>query len=281
MIVEPVLLLGATGMLGRAWSMTLRRMGAVFDAPSRAELDLADENTLAVVSSRRWRMVVNCAAWMDVDGAEAHEEEAQRVNGTGVGVLARGCAEADAFLLHYSCDDVFEGAAGRPIGVGHIRNPVSAYGRSKALGEELIELSGCRRLIIRTSWIYAPWGCNFVREVARRLIERPVVEVASDRRGRPTSAEHLVRISMRLLEARATGTWHAADGGDCSRFELASFIASSLPGAGRVEAALAAVRSGAGRGPRFSVLDLSRTEARLGPMTDWRINLADVLTRLE
>ena len=286
MLQGPVLILGGSGMLGRAWVELLARAGVPHDAPPRALVDLSREESLRSVEQGAWRAVVNCAAFTDVDAAEREEARAMQVNAFGPARLAEACGRAGVPLLHYSSDFVFDGSA-KHMGVGHIRRPVNAYGRSKARAEELIETSGCRWLIVRTSWIYAPWGDNFVRTLARRLVERPLVPVVNDLRSRPASAELLARHSMRLLEAGTEGIWHLTDAGDpCTPYDIACEIASSIAGAAGVQPDTWA--SFAARGPvpraarpRTSVLDLSRAEARLGPLPDWRTALADVLRRLE
>ena len=101
-----------------------------------------------------------------MDGAEAHEAEAEIVNGTAVGALADRCAATGSMLVHYSTDYIFDGRGDASYPVDHPTSPVNAYGRSKLIGEQLIEQSGCRHLLIRTSWLYAPWGKNFVRTIA-------------------------------------------------------------------------------------------------------------------
>src|SRR5690606_13755547 len=113
------------------------------------------------------RLVINCAAWTDVDGAETNEEQATIANAIGPGQLATRCAEIGAALVHFSTDYVFDGAASAPYPVDYPLAPVSAYGRSKAAGEQAILAAGGRALTIRTSWLYAPWGKNFVRTIAR------------------------------------------------------------------------------------------------------------------
>lgn len=287
MIQGRVLILGGSGMVGRAWREMLSRSGTGFDAPGRDVIDLERPESLLVMEGGPWRTVVNCAAMTDVDAAERDPAAALRINGDGAGKLAEMCSRVGAALIHYSTDYVFSGRSRRAAAVGHVREPINAYGRSKARGEELIETSGATWLIVRTSWVYAPWGRNFVRATARNLRERPIVRVVEDQVGRPTSAEHLARVSLRLLESGALGIWHVADGGEpCSRLDMASEIAAQLHGSGRVEGvsweqarrdnpALTAAR------PSYSVLDLSRTIGWLGDVPDWRVLLAGVALRLE
>lgn len=267
-------------MLGRAWCALLARMRVPHEAPSLADLDLTRRETLRAVAAGPWRVVVNCAAWTDVDGAEANEAAATAVNAHGAAELARACRSAGALLVHYSTDYVFDGRATAPIPVDAPRHPIGAYGRSKALGEEAIEAAGCRYLIARTSWLYAPWGKNFVRTIRALLTEKPRLRVVNDQKGRPTSATHLAEASAALIGSGAEGLWHVTDGGECTWFEFAREIASLTPGACPVEPCSTAEFPRPAPRPVYSVLDVSETERRVGPLPHWRDNLADVMNRL-
>jgi len=278
---EPVLVVGADGMLGRAWCGLLSRLRVPHEAPSLADLDLTRPETLRAVAAGPWRVVVNCAAWTDVDGAEANEDRATAINGIGVAELARACRSAGAMLVHYSTDYVFDGRATEPIPVDAPRRPLGAYGRSKAKGEEAIEASGCRFLIARTSWLYAPWGKNFVRTIRALLTEKPLLKVVNDQRGRPTSAAHLALTTARLIDRGAEGLWHVTDGGECTWFEFASEIAAQTPGACPVEPCSTSEFPRPAPRPAYSVLDISETERMAGVLPHWRENLADVMNRLK
>jgi dTDP-4-dehydrorhamnose reductase len=275
--IEPLVVVGATGMLGRAFQALLAREQLAFSAVDVPQVDLTDPESVAGCVAAGVRTVINCAAYTDVDGAETHEHLARAINGEGVAMLARRCRELGATLVHYSTDYVFEGHAERPYAVDHPRAPLNAYGRSKAVGEELLEQSGCRYLLIRTSWLYAPWGKNFVLTIRELARTRDALKVVSDQVGRPTSAEYLAESSLALLRANATGTYHVTDGGQCSWFEFARSIAEHAGGRCRVEPCTSAEFSRPALRPAYSVLDLSRTEALLGPSRPWQDNLERVL----
>ncbi|MDX2116070.1 MAG: dTDP-4-dehydrorhamnose reductase [Planctomycetota bacterium] len=281
-LASPVLLLGARGLVGSAWRARLERLGTPFDAPTRRELDFEKPEHLDSIARGPWRTVINCAAWANVDSAEAAENEAAAVNGHAPGRIAAACARSGARFLHYSTDYVFDGRARKPYSVGHVRAPINAYGRTKALGEELIETSGASWLIVRTSWVYSPASQGFLRSVARALREQPEVRMISDQLSRPTSVDHLVRTSARLLATNAQGIWHVTDGGVASRYDMACEIAAALPqgGAARVVPIPASEASRPAPRPAYSVLDIARTEARLGPMPDWRTLLREAAHNL-
>ncbi|QKK07424.1 MAG: dTDP-4-dehydrorhamnose reductase [Planctomycetota bacterium] len=284
---DRVLILGSRGMLGRAWTGLLTAHGIPYDVLGRDRLDLEDLDAARSVDVASYSHLINCAAWTAVDDAETEYDRAHTANAEAVGVLARRCAEADTRFVTYSTDYVFSGVAESPYRTDHPREPVNAYGRSKAAGEVLLEqlgAAGAPWLCIRTSWVYAPWGRNFVRTIANAARTRPELRVVDDQRGRPTSAEGLARTSLGLLLADATGFAHATDGDECSWFEFACEIVR-LARTGAEPAAV--LPCGSDEYPRpaprpaYSVLDISRTEALIGPMTPWQVALADVMRRLD
>jgi dTDP-4-dehydrorhamnose reductase len=216
-----------------------------------------------------------------VDGAEKDFAGACVANGSGVGALAGRCREVGATLVHYSTDYVFNGRATRPYRTDDPRDPLNAYGKSKALGEEAIEASGCSYLMVRTSWLYAPWGKNFVRTIAGLVKRKESIRVVDDQRGRPTSCEPLAETTLRLMEERAEGMCHGTDGGECTWFEFAREIARLVGSSCRVEPCTTAEFPRPAKRPGYSVLDLSKTEELIGPRALWQVTLADVIPRLE
>jgi dTDP-4-dehydrorhamnose reductase len=280
-VLTPITILGAAGMLGRAWRELCDRHGLDHRDLDVPQIDITDPTSIADVLGDQAGTVVNCAAFTDVDGAEEHEDVARRVNGEAVGHLAAHAHRTGATLVHYSTDYVFDGQASEPYPIDHPRDPLNAYGRTKAVGEETLERSPCRSLLVRTSWLYAPWAKNFVRTIARAARLRDELQVVHDQIGRPTSAEHLAATTLTLLEAEATGVFHVTDGGQCSWYEFACAIAAHANPDCRVAPCTSDVFPRPAKRPAYSVLDLSRTEALVGPMPTWTENLADVLRRLE
>lgn len=273
------LLISPDGMLGRAWRTLLQEKELPFEAVSYPEFDITSDASLARVSGGSYERVINCAAWTDVDGAEEKEAEATAVNGDAVGRLATACAEAGSVLVHYSTDYVFPGDASVPYPVDGAHDPVNAYGRGKARGETLIRSSGAQHLILRTSWLYAPWGKNFVLTMRKLGAERETLTVVDDQRGRPTSAQHLASASLGLLEAGARGTLHVTDGGECTWHEFATAVVATVNPACDVQPCSSDAFPRPAVRPAYSVLDLAPTEAILGPMPQWRDNVAAVLAQ--
>lgn len=278
-----MLVLGGGGMLGRAVQVALRGRGTPFQAPPRSDADLLRPESLEAGIATH-ATVINCAAWTDVDGAEAAEAAATQLNGQAVGALGALCRKHGSFLVHYSTDYVFDGRGTSPYPIPTAHNPMNAYGRSKALGERLLadEVSrGLNALVLRTSWLYAPWGKNFVRTIAGAARQRPVLRVVNDQRGRPTSCEVLAQTTLRLLDAGASGVMHAADGGEATWFDFATRIAAFASKTCRVEPCSSSEYPRPACRPAYSVLDLSRTEQLLGPLPAWTSSLDSVLSRLE
>jgi dTDP-4-dehydrorhamnose reductase len=282
MLTGPILVLGgASGMLGRAMTAALVARGLQHDVVERDRFDLCRDETITSGVPSGVRAVINCTGWTNVDLAETQEEEATLINGLGVGKLAERCKQVGAVLVHYSTDYVFAGQATEPYAVDQPRAPLNAYGRSKAVGEELVERSGVEHLLIRTSWVYAPWGKNFVRTIVGAAQKRPTLRVVDDQRGRPSSAEQLAETSLRLLDAGGRGTFHASDAGECTWFEFARAAIARAGLSCQVEPCSSAEYPSPARRPSYSVLDLSRTEALIGPLVPWEDSLARVVPRLE
>ena len=276
----PIVVLGGTGMLGRAVCETLAAQGVPFVAPPRSEVDLARFETFGPGIASGTRAVINCTGWTNVDAAEASEAEATVINGHGVGKLAERCKEVGAVLVHYSTDYVFPGNASTPYPVDHPRAPLNAYGRSKAVGESLLEQSGAEHVLVRTSWVYAPWGKNFVRTIVGLARTRPTLRVVNDQLGRPSSAEQLAATSLALLAAGGRGTFHLSDGGRCTWFEFARAAVARAGLACQVDPCASSEYPSPARRPSYSVLDLSRAEALIGPCKSWQECLDGVVPRL-
>lgn len=284
---DGIVVLGAGGMLGRAWCELLDARGIEYRGLRRADCDIADAASIrsAIAGAP---IVVNCAAYTDVDGAETHEDEATRINGEAVGLLGQACAQAGARLVHYSTDYVFNGertgdlTSALPYRCDEERDPVNAYGRSKAAGEIALEpmigSGALDALIVRTSWVYAPWGKNFVLTIAKLAAERDELTVVDDQHGRPTSALGLAETTLTLLDNQVEpGIWHATDGGRCTWFDFATAIAEKIESGCIVKPCGSDQFPRPAKRPAFSVLDLSETEEVIGPMSPWEDQLDRVL----
>jgi len=275
------LVTGAAGMLGRSWTRLLEARGIDHLAASRNLLDITKDDAVerSLVPGTKW--VINCAAWTDVDGAESHLEDAEAVNGLAVSRLADRCLKVGAKLVHYSTDYVFDGKQSSPYRTDHARAPINAYGRSKALGEELLEQSGVDHLLVRSSWLYAPWGKNFVLTMRDLVGTRSHLRVVDDQRGRPSSCGHIAEATLALIDKHCVGTYHVCDGGECTWFDLASLVRDVVNPDCVIEACTSEEFPRPAPRPAYSVLDLTATEGLLGPTSDWRGRVTRVLEALE
>lgn len=268
---------GADGMLGRAFRELLGGSEADARFGDVATCDVRSRESVRAFIGDDAEVILNCAAWTDVDGAEADEAAATAVNGDAVGVLAAHARDIGAVLVHFSTDYVFDGCATAPYPVDAPRAPVNAYGRSKARGEELLEASGAAHLLVRTSWLYAPWGKNFVRTIADAARSRDTLKVVDDQRGRPTSARELARRTLALLATGARGAFHLCDGGEATWFDLAAYVARLVAPRCHVEPCSSAEFPRPAQRPAYSVLDCSAAEERIGPAPDWRVSVRECL----
>ncbi len=208
------LVTGAAGMLGQDVLAVLKSAGIDAVGLRRGDLDITDPDAVrAAVEGAD--VVVNCAAWTDVDGAETAEEAATAVNGTGVRVLAAACAAARARLVHVSTDYVLPGDAAEPYAEDAATGPVNAYGRSKLVGEQAVaELLPQDGYVVRTAWLYGEHGPNFVATMLKLAAQRDSLDVVDDQHGQPTwshaLARHLVDLGLAASAGRAPGgVYHA------------------------------------------------------------------------
>jgi dTDP-4-dehydrorhamnose reductase len=260
-------------MLGRAVVAAARERGHDVVPIGRDAADVTDAATVAaVLREAAPDVVVNCAAWTDVDGAEADEAGATAVNGTGAGNVAAAAAAARARVVHVSTDYVFDGAQREPYVETDPVAPQSAYGRSKLAGERAVADGAPDHAIARTAWLFGAGGRNFVDTMLRLGAERDEVTVVTDQVGSPTWTGHLAPALLDLAASPANGVFHVAAAGACSWHELAveAFRRAGLRCAVR-EATTAAFPRPAPR-PAFSVLRSARPETPALP--DWQDGLA-------
>jgi dTDP-4-dehydrorhamnose reductase len=201
-----------------------------FDSAAPLKADFAQPDSLpALIRAVRPDAIVNSAAHTAVDKAEIEPELAHAINATAPGVIARAAAALGVPLVHYSTDYVFDGSGSAPRDEEAATGPLSVYGRTKLEGEALIRASGCRHLILRTSWVYAARGGNFARTMLRLAAERAALKVISDQIGAPTGAELLADVSAHalrrlLVEPALSGTYHCVAGGETNWYDYARLV---------------------------------------------------------
>lgn len=285
--MKNILITGANGQLGRE----MRRLGELssnnYIFTDVEELDITDSAAVAAfLSENKTDVIVNCAAYTNVDKAEGDEASAMLINATAVKNLAEAAKSIDATLFHISTDYVFGHEGNTPRTEEMPLNPLGVYGRTKLAGEEAIASVGCKALIIRTAWLYSEFGNNFVKTMLRLTAERETLNVVFDQVGTPTYAGDLALTIFSIIEgdiyAGNEGIYHFSDEGVCSWYDFAVEIAR-LSGHGKCrilpchsnEFPSPVMR------PPYSVLDKTKIKNRFGiDIPHWRESLLYCLKRI-
>jgi dTDP-4-dehydrorhamnose reductase len=268
------LVTGAGGQLGTDVVDVLRVYRADVVACDHTRLDITDPEAVdAVLLGAAPDVVVNCAAYTDVDAAETNEGAARRLNTVGPGLLARWCAQHRARLIHVSTDYVFSGDADSPYVEDAPTDPRSAYGRTKAGGERAVAAAGGDCHVVRTAWVYGATGRNFVKTIARLAKERETLDVVDDQLGSPTWSLHLARalVALSVADVRP-GIWHCTGAGEATWCGLARAVLAEMGlDPARVRATTSEAFQRPAPRPSYSVLSDDRwREAGLPTMAHWR-----------
>ena len=260
-------------MLGQDASAAAIAAGHEVRACDHGELDVTNAGAVrTLLDGVKPDAVVNCAAWTDVDGAEAAEQRALGVNGPGAGTVARAADAVGAWTLHVSTDYVFDGTKTTPYVESDTVGPLSAYGRSKLAGErEVAAAAPARHTIVRSSWLFGTGGGCFPATIAKLADEREELTVVEDQIGCPTFTGHLATVLVELLAAGPVpGILHVAGGGQCSWYEFALEIVSRAGASCAVRPGRTAELGRPAPRPAYSVL---RSERGAPPLPDWRDGL--------
>lgn len=223
-----ILVTGANGQLGN--EIRRRSVGSNhhFTFTDVAELDITDAAAvLEMASNTKAEFIINCAAYTNVDKAEDDEQTAHLINCTATANLAAAAKQVGATLIHVSTDYVFDGCGCTPYTEEAAVAPTGAYGRTKLAGEQAVAESGCKHIIIRTAWLYSPFGRNFVKTMRTLTAERELLQVVFDQVGSPTYAGDLADAILHIVEGgtcEAYGTYHYSNEGVCSWYDFAKEI---------------------------------------------------------
>jgi len=287
---RPLLVFGGSGQVGRQLRLSLAPLGSVI-APTRAEADLTDPDSLrAVIDRVRPLVIVNAAALTNVDHAERDPALANAVNTIAPRVMAEAARRVGALMVHYSTDYVFDGATRVPYDEEAEPNPINSYGQSKLAGERGVASADAPHIIIRTSWVYSVTGAGFVASLLRDLPGKPTVRIVADQVGSPTwsrslamATAALVRAAVRadevMLSPADWGIYHLGGSGEASRVEIAEAVIDAL-GARlvgerpRIVPISAATFGALAARPQYSALSNLRASKRFGiTLRPWRAEL--------
>lgn len=281
-----VLVTGADGQLGRSIRRAAVGLTDSYIFTDVAELDITNrEEVMRYVAEHEVDVIVNCAAYTDVERAESDEQRAYLLNATAVGYLAEAAKASGALLVHISTDYIFMGGCCAMLTEESHPQPINAYGRTKLSGEEAVMASGCHYMIVRTAWLYSEFGKNFVRTMLRLTAEKEEVRVVSDQLGTPTYAGDLAEALVRIISERnfREGIYHYTNLGECSWWQFAREIARISGHEGCVVTPCTTAEYGAAAPrPHYAVLDKSKFVRTFNiEIPQWRESLKKCIDELQ
>ena len=249
-------------------------------------LDITDVDSIRrICASEDIDVIVNCAAYTNVDKAEEDAAVADLLNHLAPKYLAEVACEREAALIHVSTDYVFPGTGCTPLTEKDAPDPRSVYGRTKLAGERAVVESGCRYIILRTAWLYSPFGRNFVKTMLRLTAERDSLQVVCDQVGTPTSAADLAAVILHIISTRQldrTGIYHYSDAGAISWYDFAQEICALAGNECRISPCLSAEFPSKVDRPHYSVLDKTLIQTTFGVSVPyWKDSLKDCMNRLK
>ncbi|OLY92098.1 dTDP-4-dehydrorhamnose reductase [Cnuella takakiae] len=280
-----ILITGGAGQLGQAFQqLAAAHPHHQFIFTDRTELDITDEGAVdKMLRETGVEALVNCAAYTAVDKAETDVELAYAINATAAGVLARACAATGVQLVHVSTDYVFNGAGKEPYRENDPVSPVSVYGASKQMGEAEVLEANKDAVIIRTSWVYAPFANNFVKTMLRLMQSRPEIGVVADQFGSPTNALDLAAAILQVLDSgtRQGGIFHFSNEGVISWYDFALAIRDLSGLDCQVKPLTTAEYPTPAKRPAYSVMDKTKIQEVYGiRLKPWKESLAACLEQL-
>jgi dTDP-4-dehydrorhamnose reductase len=276
------LIVGADGQLGRELIEVFALAGPTTGL-TYAELDILDEMALRAAAGRvQPDIIINAAAYTDVERAESDRDAAFAVNETGARNVVRLARERNIPTVYYSTDFVFDGSKREPYHEDDPVSPRGVYAESKVAGETVTKETWDRHFIVRTAWLYGIGGNNFVEKILRAAASRPSLRVVDDEVGSPTYTRDLAEATRALARTVAYGTYHAVNGGRCTRFEFAQEILRLAESSTPIEPCKAAEYPSQAPRPAYSVLSNARLEAACGlTMPHWKDALARFMKKRE
>lgn len=274
---DRILITGGNGMLAYAYKKRFAESGLKVVFADRTICDVCSEDSIDhAFREFQPTLVINCSAYTKVDLAEKELASVNQCNGYGVGYLAAACENYGAMLVHYSTDYVFDGSLNRPLQPGDPLGPLGAYGKSKLLGEKLLQETPPKRwLILRTAWLYGPGGPCFPATMINAAKAGKALKVIDDQHGTPTFTDDLVDATLELIHRGATGIWHLTNSGETTWYDFTAAILEEFDLktdlARTTSADWKKLKPDSAHRPAYSVLDLSAYESfTRQQMPQWR-----------
>ena len=267
-----ILITGANGQLGHEMQRVAKESNDNYIFTDVAEgyenLDITDLETIRkMVKANNIEIIVNCAAYTNVDRAESDFPTANLINNTAAGNLATAMKEVEGTLIHVSTDYVFQGDRNIPCREDWPTNPLGVYGKTKLAGEKAIEATGCQHIILRTAWLYSQWGKNFVKTMQSLTASKDSLKVVFDQVGTPTFAGDLADAIAHIINTRQldkTGIYHFSNEGVCSWFDFAKLICELSGNTCDIQPCYSEEFPSPVKRPHFSVLDKSKLKSTFG-----------------
>ncbi|MFR9620597.1 MAG: dTDP-4-dehydrorhamnose reductase [Rikenellaceae bacterium] len=283
---KTILVTGANGQLGHEMQRVAVGSADRYIFTDVAELDITNfEAILKMVMEQRVDVIVNCAAYTNVDKAEDDEAFANLLNNTAAGYLAKAAAQSGTTLIHISTDYVFDGSAHVPYTEEQSTAPIGVYGVTKLAGEQSVVESGCNHIIIRTSWLYSQWGGNFVKTMQRLTAERDTLSVIFDQVGTPTHAGDLADAIAHIIatdQLSKSGTYHFSNEGVCSWYDFAQAICQKSGNECKISPIHSDEFPAKVTRPHYSVLDKTKIKTTFGiEIPYWTVSLDKCIEELK
>lgn len=285
-----ILVTGANGQLGHEMQRVAKNSTHQFVFTDVAEgyekLDITNLDAIRqMVTDRNINLIVNCAAYTNVDKAENDYATADLLNNTAAGNLATAMKEVGGTLIHVSTDYVFQGDRNTPCQETWHTNPLGVYGKTKLAGEQSIAATGCQHIIIRTAWLYSQWGKNFVKTMRQLTATHPTLKVVFDQVGTPTFAGDLADVIAHIIETEQTGKtgiYHFSNEGVCSWFDFAKVICELSGNTCDIQPCYSSEFPSPVQRPHFSVLDKSKLKSTFGVKVPyWTDSLKRCISQLQ
>lgn len=279
-----VAVFGANGQLGQTLQYLTKNQKETFSFFGKGEADITDSQQIdKIFKSSNFKYCINCAAYTNVDGAEKETELAFKINGEGVKNLAESCKANNVILIHISTDYVFDGSNNKPYETTEITNPLNQYGKSKLKGELNIINTIAKFYIIRTSWLYSPFGKNFVKTIIAKIKEGEKLKITTEETGTPTSCLDLCDFIFHLIknEDIPHGIYNFSANGKTTWYNFALEIAKIKFPKETVHILPVDKYKRQAKRPLFSVLDLKKTEKNFKTLNHWTTSLKKVINQIK